>query len=38
MSGSALAMMVVVLGLVWGGFVAAIALAMSREKQKRGGD
>jgi len=33
-SGRAILMMVVVLALVWGGFVAALAVGISREKKK----
>jgi hypothetical protein len=34
MSGSAIAMMIVICGLVWGGFVSFILFVMRREKER----
>ena len=34
MSGAARIMMVVVLSVVWGGFLAAVAVGLAREKKK----
>lgn len=34
MSGQAIVMMVVICGLVWGGFVSCILFVMYRERQK----
>jgi len=35
MSGAAVAMMAVICGLVWGGFVACIAFVMRRERERK---
>jgi hypothetical protein len=35
MSGSAIVMMTVICGLVWGGFVSCILFVMRRERQKK---
>ena len=34
MSGSAIAMMIVICGLVWGGFVSCILFVIRKEKKK----
>lgn len=38
MSGLAIAVMVVVCGIVWGGFAALLALALRHEGGRRGGE
>ena len=35
MSGPAIVMMIVICGLVWGGFVSCILFVLRREKQKK---
>jgi len=35
MSGTAIVMMIVICGLVWGGFVSCILLVQHRERQKK---
>jgi hypothetical protein len=35
MSGAAIAMMVVICGLVWGGFLSCIVFVMRRERERK---